>query len=183
MYYVLRQDLNDYSYMAFTGHTEESGKRLWINGIKFDKPFPEDTFYVVPNLDDERNMPDFFDTTVPVMSKRMLVAMRSLGVDNIDAYPVIIQDKESGETWKDYFAVNVVGLLDAIDLDKSVRANDYDFHSTVIDEKKAMGQLCFRLLVGPEMIIIHESVAKPLMEMGLKGVLIIKTEDYDQDDY
>lgn len=59
MYYVLSQDLDEYSFMAFFGHSERSGKLLWTMGVRFAEPYPQDTFYVRPNMDTMTAMPDF----------------------------------------------------------------------------------------------------------------------------
>lgn len=183
MYYFIRQDLADVTTMNFLGHSEESGKRLWRNGTKFEEPFPNDTFYVKPCMGSGKEMPDFFDSAVPLMSKRLLTALRDLDVDNIDAYPVTVKEENVGEEWDNYSAVNIIGLVDALDREQSDMEDEYTFHSTVIDKNKAEGLLCFRLFCGPTKLVIHERVAKTLVDMNLKGVLIVKTEDYDEDDY
>ncbi|QTA85820.1 imm11 family protein [Desulfonema magnum] len=183
MYYFITQDLDDVTTMNFLGHSEESGKRLWINGVRFSEPFPKDTFYVKPCMGSGKEMPDFFDSSVPVMSKRLLTAFTNLGVDNIDVYQISVKEENTDEEWSNYFAINFIGLVDAIDREQSEMEDEYTFHSTVIDKNKAQDLLCFRLFCGPTVLVIHEKVAKKLMNMNLKGVLIVKTENYDEDDF
>jgi len=184
MYYFIRQDLNDVTNMVFLGHSKESGKHLWVNGARFSEPYPDhDIFYIEPCMGVGNGMPDFFDSAAPIMSDKLLGALKSLGVENYDSYPVILEEKGTGKQWHNYFAVNVIGLVDALDTEKSDIEDEDIFHSTVIDENKTMGMPCFRLLNGPTVLMISESVAKPLIDMNLIGVLIINSEDFDEDDY
>lgn len=184
MYYFIRQDLDDVSNMVFLGHSKESGKHLWVNGTRFLEPYPDnDIFYIEPCMGAGNGMPDFFDSAAPIMSDKLLSALKNLGIDNYDSYPVILEEVGTGKQWQNYFAVNVIGLIDAIDVEKSAIEDEDIFHSTVIDENKAMGMHCFRLFHGPTVLMISEVVARALMGMNLKGVLIIKSEDYDEDDY
>ncbi|MCG8313632.1 MAG: hypothetical protein MI976_10480 [Pseudomonadales bacterium] len=185
MYYFITEDLDNTSIMNFVGHSEKSGKRLWVSGQKFSEPYPQDVFYVKPCMESGKEMPDFFDSTVPLMSKRMVQAIESLGIDNFDSYPVIIKEQNTENEWHDYLAINIIGLVDAIDREKSDidEDDDYVFHSTVIDNSRTHGLYCFRLYRGSDLLVVHEKIAKALIKMNLKGVLIIKTEDYDEDDY
>jgi hypothetical protein len=113
----------------------------------------------------------------------VLNALTSLGVDNYDSYPVKLEEVGTGKQWHNYFAVNVIGLVDAINTKKSDIEDENTFHSTISDEHKTMGMHCFRLFNGPTVLMIQERIAKILTDMNLKGVLIIKSENYSEDNY
>lgn len=185
MYYFVTQDLDDMSTMNFLGHSDESGKRLWVNGQKFLKPFPKDIFYVKPCIGTGTIMPDFFDSSVPLMSEKMVQILVSLGIDNFDSYPVIIKEENTNKEWNNYLAINFIGLVDAIDHEKSNidETDDYIFHSVVIDENRTMNLECFYLTNGPKYLVVREKIAKALMGKNLTGIMIIKAEDYDHDNY
>src|SRR5690348_6843439 len=140
MYYFLRQDLfKATDIIEISGHTEETGKHIWVDGIRFTAPVPEQVLELDPAYG--TTMADFFDTTVPVMSDRLIKAMHGAGVDNFDAYPMILRRTDTGEEWRNYRAVNFIGSIDALDRTKSkCRENAIgalDCTSVTIDPKLA----------------------------------------------
>ena len=56
--------------------------------------------------------PEYNGTNACVMSERLANALTNAGVDNIDYYPVILTNKESGQTYS-YLAYNIIGLVSA----------------------------------------------------------------------
>lgn len=184
MFYFLRQDLFDSTnIIELSGHTEETGKYLWTEGARFAEPIPVQTLELDPEYGTE--MPDFFDTTIPLMSDRLIKALGAAGVDNFDAYPMILQRTDTGEKRNDYKAVNVIGRIDAIDRVKSDCHEDelgaLECRSITIDPKRAGDAICFRLLGGPDLLVIHDQVARELKKQEFVALLIQKTEDYDGD--
>ena len=183
MYYIITQNLSDFSFVSLLGHTKKSGSHLWVSGKPLTELYSDDTFYVESSMGTDTELPDFFDSVAPLMSQRLFKALNDLGVDNLVSYPVKIKNKGTGETFDNYLAVNVIGLVDAINIGASDIEDEDTFHSTVIDENKTMGMLCFRLFHGPTLLMIRDDIANTLIGMNLKGVLIIKSEDYDEDKY
>ena len=184
MYYFLRQDLFDAEdIIEVVGHTEETGKHMWVEGTRFDEPVPVQTLALDPSYG--TTMPDFFDTTIPLMSDRLLQAVRETGIDNFDAYPMILRRQDTGEQWRNYSAVNFIGSIDAIDRKKSdchrSPAGRLLCESITIDPKAAGDSICFRLKEGPYLLVIHERVADALRKRDFVALLIQKTEDYDGD--
>jgi hypothetical protein len=183
-FFFLRQDLfGDATGIEIEGHTETSAQFNWVDGIKFDQPFPRDTFL----LDEAYggNYPDFFDTTVPVMSPKLIQALRACGVSNIDTYPVVLWNKRTGSERDDYQAVNVIGRVDAIDLSQSpheVRRGKPRFKGKiVIDPARASGLLAFRMPFGPSFIVIAEPVAARLQQGSFDSLLLQPTRAFDGD--
>jgi uncharacterized protein DUF1629 len=184
-YYFLRQDLFDATdIIEVSGHTEETGKHLWTEGVRFTEPVPVQTLA----LDAEygTQMADFFDTTIPLMSDRLIKALLAAGVDNFDAYPMILQRSDTGEQRTDYKAMNFIGRIDALDRAKSECEED-DLGalectgSISLDSKRVGDAICFRLLDGPDLLVIHEKIAREIRKQEFSALLIQKTEDYDGD--
>jgi hypothetical protein len=191
MYWFLSQDLKIITTKEFHGNTPSEDGRLWTAGQKFDSPYPPEEFEVATRhigfgIPDGDEMPDFFDSTVPLMSARLLKVLKSAGVDNIDSYPVKIVDKAKGLSWDDYRAVNVVGCVDALDRQKTKSELDIEtnalptYTSVAIDPARALGLLCFRLDMGPGELVLHEKVAQAVAQGGFTGLLLVRTVDFDQ---
>ena len=184
MYYFLRQDLFEATdIIEVVGHTEETGKHLWTAGARFEEPVPVETLELDPDYG--TTLPDFFDTTIPLMSERLIEALTAAGVDNFDAYPMILRRTDTGEEYRNYKAVNFIGRIDALDKDASDCREDelgaLVCESVTVDPARAGDAICFRLLDGPDLLVIHERVAKQLRKQRFVAVLIQKTEDYDGD--
>ena len=191
MYWFLTGNLDDMSLKELNPFSASSGKWMWTSGQRFEEPFPLEDFFVstrvvgydIPDGDD---MPDLFDIQVPLMSTRLLETLKSAGIDNIDAYPVNIIDRDKGLTWDSYFAINIIGRVDALDKAKSITEDDdsnTEYISVVIDSDKTQNLQCFRLHKGPREMIIHDRVAKKIASMNFKGILLIRTEDFDETKY
>lgn len=181
MYYFLRQNLfESLGMIEIEGHTPETGAVDWISGHVFATPIANQTLMLDPSYG--KNLPDFFDTTVPVMSDRLLSFLRKHGIDNVDAYPVTLQNKETGQKIDGYFAVNFIGCLDCVKLDESVYeltfgAPDFTGH-IVIDETRVYGTNCFRIQGGPGFLVISQDIADALRKETWAGILVQSTEDY-----
>lgn len=67
----------------------------------------------------DTHLSDFVDTTVLVMSNRLITFLVNLGIDNIDTYPVILHNIVSGEDVLHYSAVNVIGCINTEKLETS----------------------------------------------------------------
>lgn len=181
MYYFLRQDLFDgHDVIEIDGHTDETGSRDWLSGAAFADPLPPQTLLLDPAYG--RRFPELFDTTVPVMSSRLLEVLEECGVANLDRYPVVLRNKVTGEETSGYSAVNVIGIVDAADLDRSEyrpRFGKPKFTGKItIDAARTEGANCFRLLYGPGLIVVSESVAQKVRAANLFGVLMQNTQNY-----
>ena len=56
---------------------------------------------------------------IPVASKAFINALHSAGVDNIQALPAILRNKAAKFEWTDYYALNIIGLIDCADMSAS----------------------------------------------------------------
>ncbi len=181
MFYFLRQNIFEHqNFIQLVGHTPETGVLSWIAGHKFTAPLKPQTLMLDPKHGN--NFPDFFDSTVPVMSNRLIAFLVNLGIDNIDTYPVVLHNTVSGEDVLGYSAVNVIGCIDAEKLEGSqyrLRFGEPYFTGTiVIDELKVGDSSFFRTLYGPGFIVISQSIADAFQRESWAGLLLQATEHY-----
>lgn len=181
MFYFLRENLfDDLGLIQLQGHTAETGALSWISGQKFSAPLPLQTLILDPRSGN--NFPDFFDTTVPVMSGRLVAFLQKHGVDNIDTYPVVLHNQVSGEYVSGYFAVNIIGCFNAVKLEESQYrlrfGKPYFTGRIALDSSLAPAATCFRLLYGPGLIVISQHLAEMLDRETWTGILVQATENY-----
>ncbi|MFC5978856.1 hypothetical protein [Flavobacterium salmonis] len=167
--------------VQLVGHTSETGVLSWIAGHKFAAPLKPQSLMI--DSKHGNNFPDFFDTTVPIMSNRLIASLVTLGVDNMDTYPVVLHNNVSGQDVFGYSAVNVIGCIDAEKLEGSeyrLRFGEpYFTGAIVIDELKVRDLTFFRTLYGPGFIVISKNIADALKTESWSGILLQKTEDYE----
>lgn len=130
-----------------------------------------------PNVPVKDRLADYY-SNVCVMSPRLLDALRTQGVDNLQSFPAHIKNSETGERLdQPYFFVNVVGIVSCANVgasDSNPLGPSYYFHELVVDPSKARGLLLFRLKESPFEIIVHERIAGLLEGGGLAGIGVEK---------
>ncbi len=121
----------------------------------------------------------------PLFHKELVKAIRECGVDNLEAYDVRIVDSATNEICEDYQAVNIVGLIKAVDMDQSVATPhsddglvDTDFDSVKLDEAAIKGQLMFRLAESINAVVVHQSVKEYLESKGGFELTFTKPENW-----
>jgi hypothetical protein len=156
----------------------------WQLGARLPQPPPVP---VLIDLDPQFPgiMMPMYDCGILVFSKPMVAALESAGVDNLEVFPAILRDPESGAEYRDYFAVNIVGLVAAADLGQSeyeapsgTPIVDVDFDSLVIDEKRAGDLLMFRLAECITAIIIHERIKQALEAAKIPHLDFLPPEEW-----
>lgn len=121
----------------------------------------------------EERLADFYSESA-LMSPKLVDALKSVGVENIQVFPVEIKDAETEELVEvPYFFVNVVGVVACADLSASDSAplgDGYYFHKLKINEKDTNDLLMFRLAESHLEIIVEEKVAKVINSGEFKGI-------------
>lgn len=117
--------------------------------------------------------------SIPVMSKELVALFQKHGVDNLQLFPALLKNEKTGDTWTDFYAVNIVGLIACADMDASDHSvigrrpgSDFPlahFHRLVIDEKKAHGHYLFRLAEEPHVILINDEIDQALCNNKPRG--------------
>jgi hypothetical protein len=127
--------------------------------------------------------PDIISSLITLYSNKVKNCLERCGVDNIDYYPVAIKDPKNCVN-ADYWFVNILGRISCLDVDNSdvevdAFGDGLDFKSFAIDESRTAGTKIFRLHERSRLVIIHESIYSALSEIGLKGVIMENTRNYD----
>jgi hypothetical protein len=178
MYYRLAYSYpidEDGGYYMVEDGVDFDGVRSWALGRRFDAGLPNPiTLELVPVGGFTGEPPDMFDGYMCLMSTAMVRAITAIGVDNLDAYPAVLQDRQHDRQF-DYCAVNIIGLVGAADLARSDWKNldgppvlDTHFDTLAVDEARARGHLVFRLAEDSSAIIVHEKVKAALDAGGFK---------------
>jgi hypothetical protein len=150
----------------------------WKEGARHHMPIPEPLPLKLKSLDPHSSdhgpeMPEYFKGKIPLFRDDLLAAMREAGVDNLDAYKVVITDPDSGRTYDNYKAVNIIGMISAADMGKSQATVhpggpliDVEFDRLVLDEGRARGALIFRLAEATATILVHQDLRDHLRSKG-----------------
>ncbi len=112
-------------------------------------------------------------TNPPLWRDDFIAALKECGTYNFDLYEVAIRDLDDGTVHTNYKAVNVLGLVAAANMDKSVATVhdgialiDVDFDELVVDETKTKDIQMFRLAESSNAILVHERLRDALLERG-----------------
>lgn len=117
---------------------------------------------------------------VPLMRDDLVDALLAAGVKNLQLFPALIRNAETGECVASYKAFNVVGLVACADQSASLllgttgfNQSDTDFDSLVINESKAgaEGLLLFRIAENISAIAVHASVKQEIEKRGIPGMV------------
>ncbi len=96
--------------------------------------------------------------------------LKRAGIDNFQAFPAILVNREENLQWTGYFAFNAIGLIDAANMTHSkggvlMGGSDYegmpeliDFDKLVIDPSKVRGAFMFRELRSPDILVLDDKV-------------------------
>ena len=126
-------------------------------------------------------------TPIPLFSRRLVDALIKGGVHNIQTYETILTNVEGDNPppRDHYLAVNVIGLIDAADMEKSIispgskeELYTTDFDSLVIDPKKAMDILMFRLAQNTSAVLVHKRVKEYVDAAGIDTLTWFRPEEW-----
>lgn len=134
------------------------------------------------NFPKNERLPHFLGDEVPLVSGTLAQALQAAGVDNFQVFPAKLVNTETGQTWDNFFAFNVIGLikaahLDHSDFDELMEAGDDDevpallaFREVTLDKDKVPANcLMFRMVENPGNLIVREHVVDVLSENKPKG--------------
>lgn len=188
MYWILSNEIE-----CLESDADLSGS-INYSGIEFDdgvsirgQNFPLLKF--VMNEDSKRGrMTDHLNITElhgPLFSGKAIEQFKALNVGNIEFFDIDVYDPETGTTYDAYKLVNIVGVVDCVDMEKS----DLKFYTDgdikriwklVLDEGKIPGEMkVFRLEKFRTIIVVHDIVKKAFEKAGVTGCVFYRPEDYD----
>ncbi|MGK3992646.1 imm11 family protein [Sorangium sp. So ce1024] len=181
-FYLLEQDLR-IADIAGVGSVPEYIEPLdWIQGKKLPPPRPDLRLMLMNTSGDFRG--DIIGSLVTLFSDELKAVLMRLGVDNIDYFPVELEDPMTHEVEEGYWLVNILGLVACVDRAKSVMRAcpsggeelSGPFH---VDEDRTFGLKLFRLAEDPTLIVINEDLKRSLDQEDLAGVRMRATFRFD----
>ena len=119
-----------------------------------------------------------------LFSDEVVSALRECGIDNFMTYLAEIYNLGDDRVYKNYKAVNIIGLVAAADMSASeniVHGSpliDVDFDSLTIDPEKARDFVFFRLAECVSGIVVQESVKQYFDDKEIKGIDWVFPEDW-----
>lgn len=156
----------------------------WMTGELITYEVPEPLVYEL-DPDYPGQMLPFYRSAAPLMREDLLAALDSAGVDNLQLFRAILRDPKKRKDYEDYRAVNIVGLVQAADLGRSVMMGTSpdtliaaDFDSLVFDESKPRGLLMFRLAESVSAIVVHETVKQAIEAAGVPGMTFYESGEW-----
>lgn len=129
-------------------------------------------------------IPVFFKTPAFVVRKDFADALKEGGVDNIDYYELTLRDLETGQTWNTHLVANVIGVVDAIDMEASEVSSDSPpetavlFDKIVISEQKCRGLKIFRPRHKQTSLLVSQELRDFIEARHFKHVEFVDPEDY-----
>ena len=134
------------------------------------------------NFPKDEKLPHYLGDEVPLVSSTLIQAFKLAGIDNFQVFPAQLVNPETGQSWDNFFAFNVLGLIKAANLDHSdfdelMEAGDDDevpallaFREIALDKDKVPSTaLMFRMVENPGNLIVHEHLVDILTEHKQKG--------------
>lgn len=123
----------------------------------------------------ENNAPKHFHGyKIPVVSKTFVELLRKEGVDNYQLFEARLLSADRKSIWEGYYAFNVIGLVQCVDMDKSryttINAGGggmpplVEFSSIVVDVTRTQGMKLFRPVESPDVILVHEAIVKAMSD-------------------
>ena len=179
MYWEVTEDLDEeYANMGARPDFDYDMDFSWIRGSKFDEQWPSALEYHI-DLDCGNLIPDMMTTGTPIVTKKFIEVLESLGIDNFQTFEMTLLDKKSKKVKKEFVVFNLLDRFDCVDMENSVYkpmegSKRLYFKKTFIDNEKTAGKLIFRANEAPSAIFIHDSVKKALEEAELFGLEFIK---------
>jgi hypothetical protein len=160
-----------YEEFGIQGYPELSPNLSFILGHPIAETMPKPLVFKVDNTQDYPPL-HFLGRMIPVMSKGLVDALITLGIDNLQLFEAVLLNEETGEEWKNYFAVNIIGIIACADLTLSESTKIAErpgsapalhmFEELVINFGATRGALMFRLAESPGEILIHGSLLDAL---------------------
>jgi hypothetical protein len=110
---------------------------------------------------------------IPVASGQLVGALQSAGVDNLQTFAAVLRNEAAGLSWSDYFAINVIGLIDPVDeaesefheiIGGSVVPALGEYKKLTFLESKAAGHHLFRIVQSPGDLYAGDRIRSALIE-------------------
>jgi len=179
MYWVFEQEIRNPEIAVVMEAPEGYDVIEWMSGKMVQPLSTPVPLSLAPNSGSFRG--DVISGIVTLFSDKLRNALESFGVDNVQYFPVELMNSRTNTVEEGYWLVNILGLVDCVvdstrHLPASQRPTYLEQFS--IDPNKAHDFPIFRLYESPSMVVINDQLHDHLVDQGIKGVEMIKTEEY-----
>lgn len=149
----------------------------WLSGRRINLTISGPLEYA---LDPKRPglLKPYYKRAQPLMRLDLIEALSGAGVDNLQLYDAVLIDPTTDEHHTNYRAVNVVGLVAAADMKKSVLSSDNEntlgdaaFDALAIEEVASGDLLLFRLAENVGALVVHEQVKVAVENRAIPGMV------------
>ena len=119
---------------------------------------------------DSAHPPHLLGGRIPMASERLLSVLLDAGVDNIQTFPALLRLR-GGAVWRQHSVFNVIGLVDAADLEASVGTilaegdrgpTLIEFRNLVLSRAQTLRLPIFRLFHDPAMLLVDDRLLRVL---------------------
>ncbi|NMO17517.1 hypothetical protein HPC49_27255 [Pyxidicoccus fallax] len=159
-------------------------------GVSVKDWFPEG---VELELSDERGIK--LTDSVPnvlhmcIVSEKFKALMEARSGAALEFLPVRLKDQKQQPVRKPYYAMNVLGTVDCVDLQRSrfrrlEMSPDriFRFYQLVLDEKRIPPDAkIFRLKDNPSQLIVREDLGKEILQADIEGVLFVEMDEFGKE--
>ena len=187
-FYVMRCDPSDEAgrYLHISTGIRIPGNGSWRIGRRFTAPVPDPLVLEATPEGEGRLLPaEMWDGSILLLSARLIEALHSAGVDNLDVYRAVIRDSVSGEEHTSHVAVNIIGVVAGADLTRSegVRTDalplfDVAFDSLVLKDDLPHELRMFRLAENNSTILVHADVRTRVLSAGIDAIRFLDPYDF-----
>jgi hypothetical protein len=181
-YYVLNSS-ND-SRMLLYSLPNPSLEDRWWAGHAFKNPPKVPVVAIITEGNEKGELLHYFNST-NLMSNAFYEALLEAGVDNLDVYDAIIQSEDGSVVHKGYKAFNLIGLIRAADMSRTVFRDppgttliDASIEHLEVDGHKPRGLKMFRLAENVSAVLVHEDVKRVLESKGFPHVIFTEPKDF-----
>lgn len=158
------------------------GHDNWMLARKFSATVEEPVeAVVIPDNEDGILLPIY---GVPqVMRKDLYEILLSVGVDNIDVYQAILRREDGTIVSNDYIAYNILGAVKAASSgtlfspENPSRMVDASFEKIVIDTRRTMEFLLFRLAESIRTVVVHAKVKTAIEARKIPNIMFIEIDE------
>lgn len=168
-YFLLRRDPS--IEWGVVDHPDLPDDTSLLRGASLDVALPEPFIFAVDHPLDEPPL-HLLDGDLPVVSARLLDALRSSGADNFQSWPAVLENRDLNARWEGYHLINVIGMVSAVRRGESphevIMEGDevvpalVDFDEVVLDGRRALDLRMFRVPESPGLWFIDEGVVEAL---------------------
>lgn len=146
----------------------------WLFGSPFVNPVKQPIVATILEGYEQADLMPYYDSE-PIMSNAFHQALIEAGVDSLDAYDCILRSEDGTIEYKGFKAVNIIGVIratgDGTVFTGESRLIDASMDKVVIDSRKTMNALMFRLAENLSTVVVHERVKRYIEKKGFSSIV------------